>query len=136
MRLTFVDASVLIAAIRGKDDVANKAIEILDDPNRKFVSSDFVKLEVLPKAVYFNNETEKEFYNAFFDAVAKWENISDELVENAFNEACKVGLSAIDALHVNMAKGAKADEFITAEKDTKPFFRVLDITVTTIRPPA
>lgn len=136
MRLTFIDASVLIAAIRGKDDVANKAIEILDDPNRKFVSSDFVKLEVLPKAVYFHNETEKEFYNAFFDTVAKWENISDELVENAFNEACKVGLSAIDALHVSMAKGAKTDEFITAEKDTKPFFRVLDIAITTIRPPA
>ena len=136
MKLTFVDASVLIAAARGKDEIASKAFEILDDPNRQFFSSDFLKLEVLPKAVYFHNETEKEFYNTFFDSIARWENISDELVENAFNEACKVGLSAIDALHISMAKAAKADEFITAEKDTKPFFRVSDIAITTIRPPA
>lgn len=136
MKLTFVDASVLIAAFRGQEDVAIKAIEILDDPERNFVSSDFVKLEVLPKPEYLHKVEEKEFYNAFFDAVTKWENISGQLVENAFNEACKVGLSAIDALHITMAKVAKADEFITAEKDTKPFFKVSDIAIKTIRPPS
>lgn len=136
MKLTFVDASVLIAAFRGQEDVAIKAIEILDDPDRNFVSSDFVKLEVLPKPEYLHKVEEKEFYSAFFDAVAKWENISEQLVENAFNEACKVGLSAIDALHITMAKVAKADEFITAEKDTKPFFKVSDIAIKTIRPPS
>lgn len=133
MKLTFIDASVLIAAVRGQEDVADKAIGILDDPNRNFVSSDFVKLEVLPKSVYFRNEVEKEFYEAFFDAVAKWEKVSDKLIEDAFNEACKVGLSAIDALHITMAKSTHAEEFITAEKDTKPFFRVSDIVITTIR---
>lgn len=134
MKLTFVDASVLIAAVRGQKDVADKAIGILDDPDRNFISSDFVKLEVLPKSVYFRNEVEKEFYEAFFDAVAKWKKVSDKLIEDAFNEACKVGLSAIDALHITMAKATNADEFITAEKDTKPFFRVSDIVITTIRP--
>lgn len=49
---TYVDAGVLIAAARGKDDVAVKAIQILDDPDREFVSSPFLRLEVLPKAVY------------------------------------------------------------------------------------
>ena len=137
MKLTFVDASVLITAAIGKDEIlVRKAFEILDDPERQFVSSNFVRLEVLPKAVYLRNEAEKEFYIAFFDAVSRWENLSDTVADNAFNEACKVGLSAIDALHITMAKNARADEFITAEKDTKPFFKVSGIVVTTIRPSA
>lgn len=135
MKLTFVDASVLITAAIGKDEIlVRKAFEILDDPERQFVSSNFVRLEVLPKAVYIKKEAEKEFYNAFFDAVSKWENLSDTVVGDAFNEACKVGLSATDALHITMAKSAKADEFITAEKDTKPFFKVSDISIKSIRP--
>jgi len=49
MRRSFIDAGVLIAAARGTDEVAIRAIEILDDIDREFVSSSFVKLEVLPQ---------------------------------------------------------------------------------------
>lgn len=49
---TFLDAGVLISAARGTDGMALQALEILDDTNRAFVSSIFVKLEVLPKAIY------------------------------------------------------------------------------------
>jgi hypothetical protein len=49
---TYLDAGVLISAARGKAPLATKALDILDDPNRQFVSSVFLKLEVLPKAVY------------------------------------------------------------------------------------
>jgi hypothetical protein len=51
-RKTFVDAGVLIAAARGRADVAAHAMKILDGPDREFVASPFLKLEVLPKAVY------------------------------------------------------------------------------------
>jgi hypothetical protein len=49
---TFLDTGVLIAAARGQDVASIAALNILDDQSREFVSSPFVKLEVLPKAVY------------------------------------------------------------------------------------
>jgi len=61
---TYLDAGVLIAAARGKAHLATKALDILDDPNRQFVSSVFLKLEVLPKAVYHKNTSEVEFYES------------------------------------------------------------------------
>ena len=63
---TFLDAGVLIAAARGNDTASTAALEILDDQSREFVSSPFVKLEVIPKAVYNGKTNEAEFYEAFF----------------------------------------------------------------------
>ena len=51
MKLTFVDAGVLIAAARGGSEQAARAMEILDDPERQFAASPFLRLEVLPQAV-------------------------------------------------------------------------------------
>lgn len=59
---TYIDAGVLIAAVRGRDDVATRAMQVLDDPDREFVSSPFLRLEVLPKAVYGKRQAEVEFY--------------------------------------------------------------------------
>jgi predicted nucleic acid-binding protein len=56
MRLTFVDAGVLIAAARGGSEQAARAMEILDDPDREFAASPFLRLEVLPQAT-FNKRT-------------------------------------------------------------------------------
>lgn len=69
MKRTYLDSGVLIAAIRGVEPIAQKALEILDDPDREFVSSMFVKLEVLPKAVYHKQTIEQEFYTTFFNNV-------------------------------------------------------------------
>ena len=74
MKRTYIDSGVLIAAIRGVEPIAQKALEILDDPEREFVSSMFVKLEVLPKAVYHKQSIEEEFYttfNALFNRLIK-----------------------------------------------------------------
>jgi hypothetical protein len=46
-----VDAGVLIAAARGGNVQAARAMEILDDPEREFAASVFLQLEVLPQAV-------------------------------------------------------------------------------------
>ena len=62
---TYLDAGVLIAAARGKEPIAIRALEILDDPNRQFVSSIFLRLELLPKPTYFKNSSEVEFYEAW-----------------------------------------------------------------------
>ena len=72
MTITFVDAGVLIAAARGTTEVSARAMVILDDPARSFASSEFIRLEVLPKAVFNGKTNEAEFYRKFFDAVAHW----------------------------------------------------------------
>jgi hypothetical protein len=51
VKLTFVDAGVLIAAARGGSEQAARAMEVLDDPEREFGASPFLRLEVLPQAV-------------------------------------------------------------------------------------
>lgn len=134
MSLTFIDSNVLIAAARGQEDLFNRAMEILDDPDRQFVSSDFVKLELIPKAHYNGKIEEKEFYESFFNDVTTWINVSNDLVVTALSEAYDAGLSAIDSLHIAAAKTADVDEFITAERATSPLFRVNGITVQSIRP--
>jgi predicted nucleic acid-binding protein len=131
---TFVDSGVLIAAVRGTDEVANKAMEILDDPQRVFITSDFVLLEVMPKAVYHKKDREVEFYEAFFQEVRRTIRASKELVLRAHEEACTFGLAAVDALHVAAARKGGSDELITTEKKNKPLFRVHGIRVTTIWP--
>lgn len=42
--------------------MTTKALLILDDPEREFVSSAFVKLEVLSKAIYHKQQEEIEVY--------------------------------------------------------------------------
>lgn len=122
-KLAFVDAGVLIAAARGDDEVAERAIEILDDPDVRFASSIFVKLEVLPKPLYQNKKDEVLFYEAFFASVAAWAEPSPELIQNAYEEAISSGLSAIDALHISSAAIVNADEFVTTEKLSRPIHR-------------
>ncbi|MEH2241216.1 hypothetical protein [Nostoc sp.] len=58
MKITFIDAGVLVTAARGAGDISEKALEILADSERDFASSVFIKLEVLPKALY-NRKTDK-----------------------------------------------------------------------------
>lgn len=118
--LTYVDANVLIAAARGKDDIHDRAMEILDDPNREFTASEFLRLEVLPKPLFNKFNDEAEFYNAYFETVKKWASDFQDIVKDAYTHAVRHSLSALDALHVASALTVGADEFVTGEKPTKP----------------
>jgi predicted nucleic acid-binding protein len=130
---TFLDSGVLIAAARGTDDTALLALQILDDPDRKFVSSVLVKLEVLPKAIYNGFKEEAAFYQSFFENdVEIWVSLSDELAELAQQQAEKFGLSALDSLHVAAAISAGADEFVTTEKPGKPMHRIKEFRIISI----
>lgn len=132
-RKTYIDSGVLIAAFRGEDDIAVRALEILDDSNREFVSSEFVKLEVLPKPIHGKRQDEVDFYEAFFKQVAYWAQPLDEVVDVGLQQAKLHGLSAVDALHVAAALITRADDLITTEKATKPIVcRVSGIQVISI----
>jgi predicted nucleic acid-binding protein len=133
-KLIYIDAGVLISAARGNDELAELALEVLDNPNIRFASSIFVRLEVLPKPLYQKRKDEVIFYEMFFSNVFAWAEPSSLVIQNAYDEAVNVGLSAIDALHISAAVSVDADELLTSEKLTRPIHRSSLIPIRTIKP--
>ena len=101
----------------------------MDDEAREFLTSDTVKLELLPKPVFEKRRVEAEFYNDHFDVAEATEPFSAELGSAALALAKKYGLAAMDALHLASAIRQGADEFITSELPGKPMFRVRELKV-------
>jgi predicted nucleic acid-binding protein len=131
LNTTFVDSGLLIAVAQGEDDVYEEALAVLDDPEREFVSSVYVKLEVLPMATWLERSEQVEAYEAFFDGVSRWVLSSPDLSDRALSIAREHGLTAVDALHVAAAE-AEGAELLTQERPSKPMFGVTSITVTSI----
>jgi predicted nucleic acid-binding protein len=132
MTVTFVDTGVLIAASRGKGDMALRALTLLDDPGRSFASSIFVRLEALPMPTYHRREQETAFFEAFFGGVEHWPASDALVIERAFEEASAAGLAALDALHVAAACLIGAETLVTTEKRSKALHRVESIRVESI----
>jgi len=132
MKITYIDSGVLLSATDGVGRIAEKSLEILEDSQREFASSKFVKLEVLPKAVYNKQTEEAEFYEEFFSDVTHWASDLAEIVQNAEQIASQYGLAAMDALHVAAALSVGAEELVTTEKRTKPMHRVTSINVVSL----
>lgn len=130
--MTFVDAGVLIAAARGIDRAAIRAIEILEDPKRSFASSVFVRLEVLPKALFYKKTQEAALYEAFFEKVDAWAAVDEALTGRAMTIATRFGLSALDALHLTAAMAIGVDEIVTSERPSRPIHRFTELVVKTI----
>lgn len=134
MTLSFIDASVLIAATQGTENLTEAAVNVLSDPDRLYAASIYIKLETLPKAVYRQRRDEIKVYNAYFDAVSIWAMDWEAMHKEAERQANIYGIGAMDALHVAAALLIGADEFVTAEREGKSLFRTPDIRVISIRP--
>ncbi len=120
--LTYVDASVLITASRGDNLAARlRALKVLGDRRREFLSSEFLRLETLPYAIHFKRSKEQAFLLGFFDQrVHYWVENETDLFQPAHDLIARYNLQLIDALHLSAAMMYKA-EFVTVEKPTKPF---------------
>lgn len=132
LRRTYLDSGVLIAAWKGEDEIATSAMTILDDPNREFVISDFLRLETLPKPTFQKRADEVAFIETIFASAAESVVTSAALSSHAIQMASTYDLSPIDALHISAALSAKVDDFITSEKPTKPMFNVKELKVTSL----
>lgn len=130
---TFIDTGILITAARGSEPAAQAALAILKDPNREFASSPFLKLELLPKAIYNKRQPEVLFYEAYFDLVTHWANDLDAILDAGYREVSEFGLGAMDALHIAAAVSLGADEFITNEKPEKSIHRTPSIRIISVR---
>ena len=125
--LTYFDSGVLIFAAAGNP----AAQTVLADPRRSFVTSEFLELEVIPKARYHRRAAEARFYETYSQNAAVRVDGSRKLSRQAFALATDYGPAAFDALHLAAALAAGADELITTEKPTKPLFRCVDIITVT-----
>jgi len=129
---TYIDTCLLLAAFRGEGELGQRAFSVLDDPERALVVSDAVRLEVLPKARYHKQQQELAFVEAVFGQAENvaWNSLA---LQQAQSIAESHGIAAMDAIHVAHAIAAGVDEFISAEKPTKPMFRVQSIPMRSIR---
>lgn len=132
MKRTYIDANVLIAAFQGEERVAQRALRVLDDPDRKLVVSDYLRLEVLPKPTFHKRQEEIDFMQAVFNGASENLITSSDLTGCALEMASKYDMTPIDALHVGAAAVAGVDEFVTMEKPTKPMCKVKEIKVVSI----
>lgn len=133
-KLIFVDSGVLITAARGQDLVLRaRALAVLRDPQHLFASSAFVRLEVMPKAIWSGNRTELDFYEAFFNVVSAWPADNEAVIRQAHCEAAVCGLGTVDALHVSATVLLGAAELVTIEKPTKSIHCTRSIKVVSLR---
>jgi predicted nucleic acid-binding protein len=132
MKRTYIDANVLIAAFQGDESVAQRAIQVLDDPDRLWVVSDYLRLEVLPKPTFHKRQDEIAFMRDFFDSASENLASSSDITVQALQFASTYDMSPIDSLHVGAAAVAGVDELITLEKRTKPMCKVKEINVLSI----
>jgi predicted nucleic acid-binding protein len=128
---TFLDSGVLLTAFDARQQDSVKALAMLDDARRELLTSDVVKLELLPKPVYFKQKNEVDFYESVFAASASCP-LTPELFTHALELAKQCGLAAADALNMAAALRMGAAEFITTELPGKALFRVPGIRVVTL----
>ena len=122
MRRTYLDTGVLIDAARGKGSRAEAALRLLRDPERVFLSSSYLDLELLPQVIKHRVREQQEFLETY---LASTERIEDwnAIFRVAFREASRSPVSGMDALHVAAAHLLKADEFITTEKPGRAIYQ-------------
>lgn len=125
---TFLDSGVLLAAWRG-DALSAPALSVMSDEARAFVTSQMVRLELLPKPRFERRSVEVRFYETHFAEAVGCEPLSEELGREAEKVAGRYGLSGADALQVAAAIRQPAQEFYTSERPGRPLFRVKELKV-------
>ncbi len=125
---TFLDSGVLLKAWRG-EELAQVALDLLSDSRRQFISSQMVRLELLPKPRHEKRLREVAFYESFFADAEAIEPLSAELGREAEALAARYGLSGPDALQIAAALRHVVQEFYTTEKSSQPMFRVQELKV-------
>jgi predicted nucleic acid-binding protein len=136
MKRTYIDANVLIAAFQGDESISRQAMEVLSDPERILVVSDYLRLEVLPKPTFHKRLEEVAFMESVLNDASETIPSFPEVTAQALQLASEYDITPMDAIHVGVALIAKVDELVTMEKPTKPMCRVKEVTVTSLYPNA
>lgn len=88
---------------------------VLDDPERQFLASDLVRLEVHPKPEFCRRIVEVAFMQAIL-STAEQIPVSAAVITQALALAGRHDLAPMDALHLATAAAGAADEVVTFER--------------------
>jgi predicted nucleic acid-binding protein len=125
---TFLDSGVLLSAWHATTKEAETALAVIEDRSRQLLTSEIVRLELLPKPIFFKQSGEVNFYEDIFSK-CRSDKVDAELYRAAFNLAKTYGLAAADAFNLASAIRLGAEEFVTSELPGKPMYRVKEIKV-------
>jgi predicted nucleic acid-binding protein len=117
--LTYLDSNVLIAAASETDARVEAAIAVLFDAKRKFISSIFQSVEVLPSARRNRRKSEMELYEYFFQSARTSPRDYDEVGRLACQIIEQHAISSMDALHLASALSVGAEQLVTLESPRK-----------------
>ena len=119
---TFLDANVLVSAGQGNRRDAEAALLILQQSDRIFLASPFLRLEVLPHAHREKQWVSVKLYEQYFARAESCDNL-EAILQGADEQMLRTALGLADALHISAAALLGADEFITGEGTNKPIYR-------------
>jgi predicted nucleic acid-binding protein len=128
---TFLDSGVLMRAWKGEEAEAEAAGRVIEDTARRLLTSEVIRLELLPKPLYFKQKDEVAFYEEIFRR-SECDRLDGALYSDAFALAERYGLAAADAFNLASAIRLQADEFVTTERPGRPMFRVKELQVVTL----
>jgi predicted nucleic acid-binding protein len=129
---TFLDSGVLMTAWKIVNQrEAELALSVIDDDARELLTSEMVRLELLPKAIFFKRAEEVTFYEEIFSRCES-DPVDGALYASAFDFAKRYGLAAADAFNIASAVRLGAVEFVTTELPGKALFRVKETRVVTL----
>lgn len=128
---TFLDTGVLIAAWHATKQESTAALAVITDESRQLLTSEVVKLEILPKPIFFKQKDEVAFYREIFSRMES-EPMTEALYADAYELAKTHGLAAGDAFNLAAAIRLQAKEFVTTEKPARAIFRVNQLRVVSL----
>lgn len=133
MRRVYLDSCVLRLACEAKEDDerTRRALEELNREDVTFLSSRVLELELLPMPSKNKQAGQVAFFAEFFRD-AEHIACTDDALDVAMAEACRVGMSCADAMHVGLAAAGRAEELVTAEGPSKPIAQVAAVVVRSI----
>jgi predicted nucleic acid-binding protein len=114
---TYLDASVLIAAVNGNEQASAEAMALIAEPNREFAVSEYLRLETLPKYVRENDLNKVAFIEEFFRSAVSCILPSMPVLNRALQLSKAYNVNGIDALHLGAAEAAQAQEIFTRDRN-------------------
>jgi predicted nucleic acid-binding protein len=124
------DACVLIAASQNME-ASTPEWRILQNPNRDFYFSDYLTLEIMPKAILKEKvkSNELKFLRQYINNSKQIIIPHSDIILKAIDFCTAYELKPLDALHTAAACLGEIDEFISSEKTTAKMYKVNEIKV-------
>lgn len=125
----FFDAGSLIVYYQGNSTEQARLRKTVASGRYYLLTSRFVEMETrLPAIRNKAHYTDRELYESYlrfldrYFAGAEFSRDYERMLDLAYREALKPGITTFDALHIAAAHLLRSDVFVTTEKRTKPMY--------------